>query len=93
MSASVPFVILVLLLHLGFFLTSRRPDRQRRLRLALVVAAVASPLLLIGLILPAETGGLVNIIRAILLNSPLYMPVLAFLAYLRPAPHARRRER
>lgn len=80
MSAIIPLFILLVLVHLGIFVTSSRADRLRRLLLASAVIILCVPALWIGMSLP----GLNGVPGWILKYSPLILALLAFLVYLRP---------
>lgn len=80
MAATIPLFILLVLVHLGIFITSPHADRLRRLLLACAVIILCVPALWIAMILPGRNG----LLRVILESSPLILPLLAFLVYLRP---------
>lgn len=81
MSASIPFVVLLILVHLGIFLTSSYQDRLKKLIQALLVIVLAVPLTLAGYMIAQQGGS--SLVTGVLMNSPLFMPVLAFLVYVR----------
>lgn len=80
MSATIPLFILLLLVHLGIFVTSTRRDRLRRLLLACAIIILCVPALWFAMSLPDRHG----VLRGILEFSPLILALLAFLVYLRP---------
>ncbi len=80
MSATVPLFILLVLVHLGIFVTSTHGDRLRRLLLACAIIILAVPAMWIAMILPGMGGALGRILE----SSPLILALLAFLVYVRP---------
>lgn len=79
MSATVPLFVLLVLVHFGIFVTSAHHDRLRRLLLACAIMVLSIPGVWLGMMLPGNDG----LLRGLLIQSPLILALLAFLAYLR----------
>lgn len=85
MSASTPFFVLIMLLHLGIFVTSPHADKLKRLLMALGLTSLSIPMVVIGFQLDQVSveGQLSNNAAMVLLNAPYYLPIVAFLVYIR----------
>lgn len=80
MSATVPLLLLLILVHVGVFLTSSQADRLQRLLMACLVMLLAIPALWVAMTVPGVDG----LLQGVLKSAPLILAVLAFLVYLRP---------
>lgn len=84
MKAEIPFFILCVLIHIGVYLSSGRPDRRLKLMAGLAVLFNTWPAWYGGVIL-AETSatGFTHYLGVFLRLAPLYLPLLSFLVYLK----------
>ena len=82
MSATIPFFILIGLVHMGIFLTSLHADRLKRLMMALLITAFSIPMVLLGIRLGLQADS-PTVMVILLNNSPYVISLLAFLAYVR----------